>query len=273
MNDAVLPLIVEPEELESRLGDADVLVIDLSKAETYRQYHISGAVHLDYPQIIAGRKPVMGLLPPDEQLSRVFASIGLTPEQHVVAYDDEGGGKACRLLWTLATIGHTRHSLLNGGLIAWANEHHRMTNEPTPVTPSDYPVARHHPDAIADSAYILSRLNAPDLGLLDARTPEEYAGIKCYAQRGGHIPGAVNLDWMAGMDRDRNARLLPQETLRPMLAERGLTPDKEIIVYCQTHHRSAFSYVMLKYLGYERVRGYPGSWSEWGNLPDTPIEK
>ena len=92
------------------------------------------------------------------------------------------------------------------------------------------------------------------------------------ALRGGHIPGARNLNWLDTIDTTNNFRLKPSEDLQFMLNQIGITPDKEIITYCQTHHRSSHSYVMLKSLGYTRIRGYPGSWSEWGNSSETPIE-
>ncbi len=115
-------------------------------------------------------------------------------------------------------------------------------------------------------------LNWKNTVLLDARSPEEYNGTKRFTARSGHIPGAVNLNWLDTMDRHRNLRLKTDAELRRMLSERGITPDKEVIVYCQTHHRSAHSYVMLKSLGYTNIKGYPGAWSEWGNSNDTPIE-
>ena len=108
--------------------------------------------------------------------------------------------------------------------------------------------------------------------LLDARSTDEYLGSKRFAERGGHIPGAVNLDWMQTMDRNRGLRFKPAEELRTMLTSLGVTPDREVVCYCQSHHRSAHSCMMLKSLGFARVRGYPGAWSDWGNSPDTPIE-
>lgn len=267
-----LPLILEADELQRHLGDKRLRIVDLSKAETHGQAHIPGAVFLDYPQIVAVRKPVMGLLPDDEHLTRILAGIGVTPETHVVAYDNEGGGKACRLLWTLEAIGHTRYSLLDGGLHAWANEGHPLTSDPSPVASDEYRIVPGARDAVADRDYILEHLGDPSVALLDTRSPEEFDGTKRFAARGGHIPGARNMDWTLAMDQGRNLRLKPQAELRALLEERGVTPDKTVVVYCQSHHRSAHTYVMLRSLGYTRVKGYAGSWSDWGNREDTPVE-
>ena len=268
---ASLPLIIEPDELEHVLTDDSVLIVDLCKPEQYTSAHIPGAVHLDYIQIISGEKPVMGRLPTAEKLNEVFSSIGLTPDTHVVAYDDEGGGRAARLIWTLHCVGHYNTSLLNGGLFSWANEGHSLSVEPAHPTPTDY-IVSFDPAPLAKHDYIHSRLNAADLGLLDARSLDEFTGTKAFAARGGHIPGAKRFEWTDAMDKNHNMRLLPADQLQTRLDSLGLTPDKEIICYCQTHHRSALSYVMLKFLGYENVKGYPASWSDWGNRPDMPIE-
>ncbi len=124
----------------------------------------------------------------------------------------------------------------------------------------------------ADKSHILAHLDDPDVVLLDARTPAEFSGANPGAQRGGHIPGAVNMDWMAALDPVNNMRLKPAEELRGMLEGLGVAPDKEIITYCQTHRRSAHTFVVLKSLGYRRINGSPCSLSEWGNVPVLPVE-
>lgn len=266
-----LPLLIEPEDLESRLEDPRLLVVDLCKPETYVNGHIPGAVHIDYSQIVSGRPPAAGLLPGQEVVARLLSGIGLTAERHVVAYDDEGGGRAARLLWTLEAYGHHHYSLLDGGLHAWANEGHPLTTDPVLPEPSDYS-PRYEGAVVADRDYILAHLNDPTVRLLDTRSDGEYAGTDVRAARAGHIPGAVNLNWTDCMDTGRNLRLKPRAELERMLAQRGLSPEQEVIAYCQTHHRSAHTWFVLRYLGYGKAKGYPGAWSDWGNQADTPIE-
>ena len=270
MNEPI-PLIIEPQQLRPHLHDPGILVVDLCKPDHFARGHIPGAVHLDYGRLVASRPPVAGLLPDDEHLSEVLSSIGLHPGRHVVAYDEEGGGRAGRLIWTLDVLGHGSASLLNGGFAAWSNEGHELATQPAAVLPATF-LARQQPGRVADMRYILERLGRADLALLDTRSPEEFSGEKRVSARGGHIPGAVNMNWVLAMDPGRNLRLQAAPVLRDMLEQRGVTPGKEVIVYCQTHHRSSHTYVMLKALGYERLRGYAGAWSEWGNQPDTPVE-
>ncbi|MGD2138584.1 MAG: rhodanese-like domain-containing protein, partial [Gammaproteobacteria bacterium] len=125
---------------------------------------------------------------------------------------------------------------------------------------------------LADSDYIRQRLGNPDTRLLDVRSAPEFSGLKRFAEHGGHIPGAVNIEWTQMMDRQRNLRFRPDDELRDLLAAQGITPEREVITYCQTHHRSAHTWMVLKHLGYERLKAYPGSWSDWGNNPDLPVE-
>jgi len=267
-----LPLLIEPQQLEAELDNPELLLVDLSRQSQYVQVHIPGAIWLDYGTITAMHKPVMGLLPDEQHLSRVLSASGMTEDKHVVAYDEEGGGKAARLIWTLHALGHTKTSLLNGGLISWYKEDHPLSADVVEPQPSVYIASLKHPEVIADANYILPRLNDGSIQLLDARSAAEYDGSKRYADKGGHIPGAIRYEWTDAMDQQHNMRLLPDEQLQARLTSLGFDKDHEIITYCQTHHRSALSYVMLKHLGFEKVRGYHGSWSEWGNRSDTPVE-
>lgn len=265
------PLIVEPAQLAEQLGAQNLLIVDLCKPEIYANQHVPGAVHLEYAQLVAAQPPVMGLLPDDGQLGHVLSMLGLTPDMHVVAYDDEGGAKACRLLWTLDVIGHPHFSLLNGGLRAWIAGRHPVSNVPLRPASSSYHVAATK-QALADRAYILEHLQDAQIKLLDTRTVGEYRGTDKRAERSGHIPGAANLDWTEALDMQNNGRLKTAEVLQPRLDALGVTADKEVIVYCQTHHRSSHTYIVLKSLGYTHLKGYPGAWSDWGNSSDVPIE-
>jgi thiosulfate/3-mercaptopyruvate sulfurtransferase len=264
-----LPLLLEPEQLAASLGADDLLVVDL--CNPHSEARVPGAVRLEYSSIIASRMPVGGLLPDAGQLSSAMSALGLTDAHHVVAYDDEGGGKAGRLIWTLDMLGHGRASMLNGGIHAWENEGHPLAEEPAAASTSRYD-AQVIGHAAADKNYIIERIGNPDVVFLDTRTPEEYQGLNVRAERGGHIPGAVNFNWVNAIDQERNLRLKPADALRHLLDAVGAGPDKEVIAYCQTHHRSSHTYVVLKSLGYPRIKGYPGAWSEWGNLADTPVE-
>ena len=271
MNIPTLPLLIEPDNLEQHLNDSNVRIVDLCRTDIYASQHLPGAVHLDYTKIIRNTPPVIGLLPEAKTLAGIFSELGIAPHTHVVAYDEEGGGKAARLLWTLHAMGHTRTSLLNGGLAAWAGEGHRMEAAAAAVAPASYQVNINN-SVVADRAYILAQLKNPGVRLLDCRSTREFSGAVRSAERAGHIPGAVNMDWLLAMDQTRNLRFKTPAELRALLEQRDVTPSQEVIVYCHTHHRSAHTYMVLKSLGYERVRGYPGSWSDWGNAADTPVE-
>lgn len=237
----------------------------------YDEAHVPGAVHLDFRYTQAGTAPAPGALPPEDALSEMLSYLGLTPDTHVVAYDDEGGGWAGRFLWLLEMVGHTKWSYLDGGIHAWISA--RLPYEQQANTPvhSDYR-AKVSGDAAVDKDYLRRHLGDPELVIWDARSREEYDGVRALALRAGHIPGAAHFDWIDCMDRRRQLRLRDLDELRRILADLGISADKDVVTHCQTHHRSGLTWLVGKLLGFPRIRAYAGSWSEWGNDPSLPVD-
>lgn len=267
---AELPLVIEPADLASRLNAPELILVDLTSPARYAAGHIPGARFVDPKRTQLGQPPAPGLLPERAQLEQLFAELGHNPDAVYVLYDDEGGGWAGRFIWLLDVIGHDRYHYLNGGLQAWlAEERPLSTAQPAACSGSLSLTLSDAPSASRE--YLQGRLGAADLAIWDARSPAEYRGEKSFAAKAGHIPGAVNLEWTAGMDPARALRI--RQDLPALLASLGISPDKEVITHCQTHHRSGFTYLVAKALGYPRVKAYAGSWGEWGNHPDTPVER
>lgn len=267
---SVLPLIVEPAELLPLLDSEHApLLIDLSSEASYQRWHLPGAVHVPVQMLLCNQPPAPGRIAPVEQLNRLFSYLGLTPEKHVVVYDDEGGGWAGRFIWTLDVIGHTRYSYLNGGLHAWlAEEYPVASGIEDPV--SGKIEVEINPNELVEIPNILAGIESQSLGVWDARSPEEYRGEKITAQKAGHIPSAVNVEWTDLMDRQRSLRI--RTDAREYLASRGIDDSKPWVTHCQSHHRSGFTYLVGKSLGFD-IKAYHGSWAEWGNHPDTPVER
>jgi 3-mercaptopyruvate sulfurtransferase SseA len=267
---AALPLVIETDDLDSRLNAPELILVDLTSTARYTAGHIPGARFVDPKRTQLGQPPAPGLLPARTQLEQLFAELGHNPNAVYVVYDDEGGGWAGRFIWLLDVIGHPGYHYLNGGLHAWLAEDRPLSTEQPAahsaslrLTLSDAPTATRE--------YLQSRLGASDLAIWDARAPAEYRGEKALAAKAGHIPGAVNFEWTAGMDQARALRI--RQDMPALLSSLGISPDKEVITHCQTHHRSGFTYLVAKALGYPRVKAYAGSWGEWGNHSDTPIER
>ncbi|MEP4556636.1 sulfurtransferase [Cobetia amphilecti] len=273
----LLPLIVEPQQLAEMLDHPDIVIVDVPlKAESHAR-HVPGARLLDFKQLVGSNDDDIPGVPSPEALSGVMSALGITRDSHVVAYDDEGGGWAGRLLWTLALLGHTRYSYLNGGLHAWQGDGLPLSDTASDWNPSEYHAAYMDTSVMATREDILDRLAAEDpqesVVVWDARSAEEYRGEKGQNARLGHIPGAVHFEWTEAMDRERNLRIRDYAELVTELGARGLNPEQHIVTHCQSHHRSGLTWLVGQALGFSDVRAYPGSWKEWGNRDDTPIER
>ncbi len=272
MNDIPgIPLLLSSTELEPLLDNERILILDVSSADNYARGHIPGAIHLSPEKLVCGIQPATGKLPNREHLSKLFGYLGLEPDKIVIAYDDEGGGWAGRLIWTLDAIGHPHHAYLDGGILAWRSADKPISTSPTAPTSTHYEVDTIKQNTVIACEELMSLLSDDSLAIWDVRSPEEFDGTKVNAQRGGHIPGAINYEWTEMMDKNNSLQLLPLETIQAKLNTLGITKDKQVITHCQTHHRSGLSYLVAKLLDYPNIRAYDGSWSEWGNRLDTPI--
>ena len=263
-----IPFIVEPEELHAHLRDPHLRIIDLCNPQHYAEGHVPGALHVLPQELVAGTPPAPGKLSSVARLNELFSRLGLNANTHFVVYDDEGGGWAGRFIWTLDVIGHQHYSYLNGGLWAWRAANLPLSTD-APAIEATAVSVQINSKPMLDKAAILARLGTENFAIWDARSREEYLGLRNTAAKNGHIPGAVHCEWTELMDRNADLRI--RDDARQYLHNKGFNEQQTIVTHCQTHHRSGFTYLVGKALGL-RIKAYPGSWSEWGNSSDTPVE-
>lgn len=263
-------LLVSTGWLAAHLNDPDVRVIDVRGANQYGSGHIPGARNLPVARLDDPTHPIRGMLVGPERFSVTVGNLGVRSTDHVVLYDAQGYLQAARVFWAFDFYGQARLSILEGGLTQWQAEGRPLSTDPVPAAAVEYK-AMPHPERVATKDDVLARLDDPSAVLLDVRSPAEYTGDMVQAMRGGHIPGAVNLEFTLAMSGDPPTRLKSPDELRELYATVGATPDKEVVTYCQGGVRAAHTYFVLRLLGYDRVRNYDGSWGEWGNDPSTPV--
>lgn len=263
-------LLIDATELARALAGPDgPLVIDLRPAEGYVAGHIPTAVHLDLfgiSLIDSDPAPLRAFM---WILEHLLAARGVSASRAIVVYDEKSGMRAARAFWALEYFGHEHTRLLDGGFGAWQASGQPVSTDPVTPTSTSWtgtPVS----DRIASYRDVLERLDAADAVVLDTRSDGEYRGTTVRAARGGCIPGAVHVEWETTLREDGTFKNADQ--LRAMYERAGVTPDKEVFTYCQGGYRAAHGYLALRLLGYPRVRTYVGSWKEWGDRLELPVE-
>jgi thiosulfate/3-mercaptopyruvate sulfurtransferase len=253
-------------------SDEDVLLYDTG--------HIPGAVKIDWHADL--NDPLTRDYLDAEKFAALMSSKGIAPDTTVVFYGDKNNWWAAYALWVFQLFGHSKVKVMDGGRKKWEDEGRPFTTEVPSYPRADYPVPDRDDSKVrAFREEVLEHVNAKGR-LIDVRSPEEYRGEKLHmpeypqegAVRGGHIPGANNVPWARAVNPETGEFRTADELRSIYEQEVGLTKDQDVIAYCRIGERSSHTWFVLTYLlGYDQVRNYDGSWTEWGNLVRAPIEK
>src|SRR5918997_822758 len=273
------PVLVTTEWLADHLGDASLVVAEVDEnPDLYDEGHIPGAVKLHWRDDL--QDPVERDLVDRETFERILGERGIGNDTTVVLYGDKNNWFAAYAYWYLKTYGHQDVRILDGGRRKWIDEGRELTTDAPSPQPATYSAGERDESIRAYRDQVRGWLEAEEQALVDVRSPGEYAGDLVAppgyeqegAQRAGHIPTAVSIPWAAAVADDGTFK--SADELRELYGGKGVTPDREVTAYCRIGERSAHTWFVLReLLGYESVRNYDGSWTEWGNLVDVPIEK
>ena len=245
----------------------EAILVDTRPASDFWQGHLEGARHFDpfpFHHSDTG-EPAMSEF--RGQLEWIFSALGIRGDGTVVFYETDSGMRATRGAWALVYMGHPDVRILDGGIKQSAGL--PMVTSVAPFAPTNFK-GEPRDTEIASHSYIRERIGAPGVQIFDVRTDEEYYGERVRARHIGAIPGAVHRDWVQNVGND--GRFKPAVQLRAEFEALGLKPENEIVPYCQGGYRSANAYFALRLAGYSCVRNYLGSWGEWGNHDDLPID-
>lgn len=270
--------LVSTHWLEENLGAPGLVVLESDEdVLLYEIGHIPGAFKIDWHTEL--NDPILRDYVDGAGFSRLLSERGITPESTVVLYGDKSNWWATYALWVFKLFGHADVRILDGGRDKWIAEGRSLTTEKPLATASSYPVLTRDDSTIrAFRDDVLAHLGKP---MIDVRSPEEYSGERTHmpaypeegALRGGHIPGAASVPWARAVAEDGSYKTRA-ELEELYLAGAGLTPGADVIAYCRIGERSSHTWFALTYLlGFENVRNYDGSWTEWGCLVGVPIVK
>ena len=271
--------LVETEWVADHLNDASVRVVESDEDPLlYRAGHIPGAVQVDWFSTL--QHPLRRDFLSKEAFEAVVSSMGISNDTTVVFYGDKSNWFACYALWLFQYYGHQKVRIMNGGRLKWEQEKRPFVKEVPTYARTQYTAK--DPDkkvrAFRDDVFTHLKAHRP---LIDVRSPKEYSGelisMPNYPQegatRGGHIPGAVSIPWAQAVN-EADSTFKSAGELQALFDGKGVRPESDVIAYCRIGERSSLTWFVLKYLlGYPNVRNYDGSWTEWGNLVDAPIEK
>lgn len=273
-------MLVSTAWLAEHLDDPDLVVVESDEdVLLYDTGHIPGAVKVDWHMDL--NDPVTRDYVDGAAFAELMSSKGISRDTTVVFYGDNFNWWAAYALWVFRLFGHVDVRLLDGGRAKWIAEERELTTEVPERAPTSYPLVERHDAPLRAFRDEVLRHIEGGRRLIDVRSPQEYSGellhMPDYPQegslRGGHIPGAGNVPWKRAANEDGTFR--SADELRAIyVEEQGLTPDDDVIAYCRIGERSSHTWFVLHYLlGFEHVRNYDGSWTEWGNLVRAPIER
>jgi len=271
--------LVETDWVAEHLDDPNVRIIESDEdALLYNMNHIPGAVRIDWFTTL--QHPLRRDFLTKEQFEEVCSGAGIANDTTLVFYGDKSNWFACYALWLFEYYGHKNVKILNGGRAKWEQEGRPMNKEVPAYPPTKYTASEPDKSIRAFREQVFAQIE-DGKPLVDVRSPQEYTGELLHmpnypqegALRGGHIPGAVSIPWSKAVNEADSTFKSPEE-LRSLYEDKGITSDNDIIAYCRIGERSSLTWFVLKYLlGYPNVKNYDGSWTEWGNLVDAPIEK
>jgi thiosulfate/3-mercaptopyruvate sulfurtransferase len=274
--------LVSTDWVAEHLDDPNVVIAEVDEdATAYQSDHIPGAVGFDWKADF--QDPLRRTFLGKEGFAELVGSRGIGNDTHVVLYGGNNNWFAAYAYWYFKVYGHAKVSLMDGGRKLWELQGRELTGEAPKIEPTTYTASEPDTSIRAKRDEILSRyVGAPEgTALVDVRSPAEFAGEilapPTFPQEAamvpGHIPGAKNISWGKAVNAD-TGEFLPVDALRDLYSSAGVTEDKDVVAYCRIGERSAHSWFVLhEVLGYDRVRNYDGSWTEYGSLVDVPVER